>query len=152
MQIYRIGKVSELTGLSLRTIRYYEEQGLLSAKRSSGGQRYYTDQDIVYLKRIIELKELDFSLEEIKKIVKLKSIDQTGDERRRELLRQYRSKLSEDLEKKKKLESHIVELEWHVKQLEKAEGGFTSCPGILCVSCEYKRKCIFFRDQEANNQ
>lgn len=152
MKMYRIGKISELTGLTLRTIRYYEEQGLLTARRTSGGQRYYTDQDVVYIKRIIELKELGFSIDEIKHIVKMKSIDESGDERRRELLRQYRSKLSEDLEKKKKLESHIQELEWHVQQLEKAEGGFTSCPGLLCVSCEYKKKCIFFRDEEARSQ
>ena len=152
MQMYKIGKVSELTGLSLRTIRYYDEQGLLTAKRTAGGQRYYTDQDIVYLKRIVELKGLDFSLEEIAKIIKLKASDSTGDERRAELLRQYRSKLSEDLERVRKLKIHIEELEWHVKQLEKAEGGFTSCPGASCVACEYKRKCIFFKDQEAKSQ
>lgn len=151
MQRYKIGKVSELTGLSLRTIRYYEEQGLLSAKRTSGGQRYYTDQDIVYLKRIIELKELDFSLDEIKKIIKLKSVDVSGDERREELLRQYRSKLSADLERMKKLQAHIQEIEWHVKQLERAEGGFTSCPGPLCAACNYKSKCIFFRETEAKS-
>ena len=148
MQKYKIGKVSELTGLSLRTIRYYDQEGLLNAKRTPGGQRYYTDQDVVYLKRIVELKGLDFSLDEISRIIKLKDSDSTGDERRAELLRQYRSKLSEDLERVNKIQRHIEELEWHVKQLEKAEGGFTSCPGALCVACEYKRKCIFFKGQD----
>ncbi len=152
MQRYKIGKVASITGLSLRTIRYYDEQGLLSAKRTAGGQRYYSDQDIVYLKRIVELKHLGFSLDEISKIIKLKGSDSSGDERREELLRQYRSKLSEDLERFKKLQSHIAELEWHVKQLEKAEGSFTSCPGSLCGACEYKKKCIFFKDQEAKHQ
>ena len=149
MQKYKIGKVSELTGLSLRTIRYYDQEGLLSAKRNSGGQRYYTDQDIVYLKRIIELKDLDFSLDEISKIINLKDSDESGDERRAELLRQYRAKLSYDLERMQKLKSHIDELEWHVKQLEKAEGGFTSCPGARCAACEYKDKCIFFKEKES---
>ncbi len=152
MQRYKIGKIAELTGLTLRTIRYYEEEGLLSAKRTDGGQRYYSDQDIVYLKRIIELKELGFTLDEIKKIIRLKSSDSSGDERRKELLRQYRAKVSEDMEKIKKLQAHVDELDWHVKQLERAEGSFTSCPGSLCAACEYKSKCIFFRDPEANCQ
>ena len=152
MSKYKIGKVSKLTGLSLRTIRYYDEQGLLNAKRTAGGQRYYSDQDVVYLKRIVELKGLDFSLEEISRIIKLKDSDTSGDERRQELLRQYRSKFSEDLERMKKLQKHIEELEWHVKQLEMAEGSFTSCPGALCAACEYKKKCIFFREQEAKSQ
>lgn len=146
MQKYKIGAVATLTGLSLRTIRYYDEEGLLPAKRTSGGQRYYSDQDVVYLKRIIELKDLGFSLDEISKIVNLRASDSTGDERRAELLRQYRAKLSADLERVKKIQSHIDELEWHVRQLEKAEGGFTSCPGALCVACEYKSKCIFFKE------
>ena len=73
---YRIGEVSEHTSLSLRTIRYYEEEGLITSHRSKGGQRWYTDQDIVYLKRIIELKGLGFSLSEIRRIIELKAEDE----------------------------------------------------------------------------
>ena len=39
----RIGEVAERAGVSVRSLRYYEEQGLLSSTRSSGGQRHYTD-------------------------------------------------------------------------------------------------------------
>ncbi|MCR4676834.1 MAG: MerR family transcriptional regulator [Sphaerochaetaceae bacterium] len=146
MKRYRIGEISRLSGLTLRTIRYYGELGLLSEARSKGGQRYYTDEDLVYLKRIIELKSLGFSLEEIEKIIRLRSEDKSGNKRRTELLTQYRSKLSQDIERMKSLQSHIDELNWHIKQLEGAEDGFKSCPGSLCVSCEHKTKCIFFRE------
>ncbi|GAB3218153.1 MerR family transcriptional regulator [Kineococcus gypseus] len=37
----RIGEVAALAGVSVRALRYYEEQGLLSAERSAGGQRHY---------------------------------------------------------------------------------------------------------------
>ena len=141
---YRIGAISALTSLSLRTIRYYEEEGLIKSRRSAGGQRWYTEEDIVYLKRIIELKGLGFSLSEIRKIIELKEEDESGNKRRSELLAQYRKKLSEDRMKMEALQSHIDELEWHVHQLEKAEDGFTSCPGALCASCEYSARCIFF--------
>ena len=145
---YRIGEVSEHTGLSLRTIRYYEEEGLITSERSAGGQRWYTDQDIVYLKRIIELKGLGFSLSEIRRIIELKAEDESGNKRRAELLSQYRQKISEDMKKLEVLKAHIDELEWHVHQLEKAEDGFTACPGALCASCGYKSRCVFFRVPE----
>lgn len=145
MKRYRIGEIAKLSGLTLRTIRYYGELGLLSDVRGVGGQRYFTDQDLVYLKRIIELKGLGFSLEEIAKIIRMKDQDQSGNKRRTELLTQYRSKLSEDLEKIKVLQEHIDELKWHIAQLESAEDGFTDCPGSACAGCEHKNRCIFFK-------
>ncbi|MCX5117128.1 MerR family transcriptional regulator [Micromonospora sp. NBC_00362] len=47
----RIGELATKTGVSVRALRYYEEQGLLAATRSSGGQRHYLDDavDRVYL-------------------------------------------------------------------------------------------------------
>ncbi|MCG5435187.1 MerR family transcriptional regulator [Micromonospora foliorum] len=47
----RIGELATKTGVSVRALRYYEEQGLLTSARSSGGQRHYLDDavDRVYL-------------------------------------------------------------------------------------------------------
>ena len=42
----RIGELATKTGVSVRALRYYEEQGLLAAARSSGGQRHYPDNAI----------------------------------------------------------------------------------------------------------
>jgi len=54
---YRIGEVAAKVGLTERTIRYYEERGLLeSVKRLDGGQRVYTDDDVRRLKFILKLK------------------------------------------------------------------------------------------------
>ena len=99
MKRYRIGEMAALSSLSERTIRYYEEQGLIKAGRSDGGQRWYTDEDLVYLKRIIELKCLGFSLQEIKRIFEMKDSDHSGNLRREALLNEYRKKLAEDLVK-----------------------------------------------------
>ena len=146
MKRYRIGEIARLSGLTLRTIRYYGELGLLSDGRTSGGQRYFSDQDLVYLKRIVELKGLGFSLEEISRIIKLKAEDETGNKRRTELLAQYRSKLSAEIERMNTLQNHINELKWHIDQLESAEDAFKACPGPACASCEHKTRCIFFRE------
>lgn len=147
MKRYRIGEIAALSSLSERTIRYYEEQGLIRARRSEGGQRWYTDEDLVYLKRIIELKGLGFSLQEVRRIFELKDADRSGNLRREALLAEYRKKLAADMEKLEELKKHIDELEWHVHQLEKAEDGFTECPGSLCASCQYRSRCTFFRSE-----
>ena len=147
MRRYRIGEMASLSSLSERTIRYYEEQGLIKAGRSEGGQRWYADEDLVYLRRIIELKGLGFSLVEIRRIFELKDSDRSGNLRRKALLSEYRKKLDEDLGKLEALQKHIDELEWHIHQLEKAEDGFTECPGALCASCQYRTRCTFFRSE-----
>ncbi|MEY9855842.1 DNA-binding transcriptional MerR regulator [Catenulispora sp. GAS73] len=51
----RIGELAERTGVSIRSLRYYEEQGLLASIRSAGGHRHYTDEEVdrvAYLQRL----------------------------------------------------------------------------------------------------
>ena len=66
-----IGQVANVTGLTQRTIRYYEELGLLPApERTQGDFRLYTLQDVRRLSEIARLKELfGFTLAEIKEII-----------------------------------------------------------------------------------
>ena len=64
----RIGKVAERLGVTTRTIRYYEELGLLGAgaKRSKGAHRLYGEADIAHLKEVLRLRDLlGLSLESI---------------------------------------------------------------------------------------
>jgi MerR family transcriptional regulator, repressor of the yfmOP operon len=68
----RIGEVAELTGSTPRTIRYYEEIGLLpeAADRVSGKRRLYTEADVDRLRELIRLRELlNLSLDELKQLV-----------------------------------------------------------------------------------
>ena len=63
---YRIGELAAIVGMTERTIRYYEEVGLLdSVKRLEGGTRIYTDEDVRRLKFIRKLKVLGLSLQEM---------------------------------------------------------------------------------------
>ena len=64
-----IGDVCRQTGLSARTIRYYEEVGLLpGVRRRSGGRRIYGDDELERLRFIQRLKALGLSLAEIKEL------------------------------------------------------------------------------------
>ena len=66
---YRIGELASKVGLTERTIRYYQERGLLeSVKRLDGGQRVYTDDDVRRLKFIQKLKVLGLSLAEMQEL------------------------------------------------------------------------------------
>ncbi len=63
---YRIGEIGTLLDLSTRTIRYYEEIGLLNTvKRIEGGRRIYTEDDLRRLRFIKKLKLLGLSLGEM---------------------------------------------------------------------------------------
>ena len=67
-----IGEISRLVGLSQRTIRYYEEIGLLhSVRRIENGKRVYTDHDVRRLKFINRLKVLGLSLAEMVELEKI---------------------------------------------------------------------------------
>ena len=68
----QIGEVAERIGLSLRTIRYYEEVGLaVPSARSDGGFRLYVEADVERLRVIMQMKPLGFSLEEMRELLAL---------------------------------------------------------------------------------
>lgn len=80
----QIGEVAEQTGLSLRTIRYYEEVGLVApAGRTSGGFRLYSENDVARLRLVRRMKPLEFSLEEMRRVLAVLDGLETadGDER-----------------------------------------------------------------------
>lgn len=57
--MYKIDEVTKQVGLTKRTLRYYEEIGLIHPpERSEGNIRLYTDEDIARIKRIVEAKEV----------------------------------------------------------------------------------------------
>jgi MerR family transcriptional regulator, repressor of the yfmOP operon len=69
---YRIGELAERLGLTERTIRYYEELGLLeSVKRLEGGTRVYTDDDVRRLRFVQKLKMLGLTLQEMLELERL---------------------------------------------------------------------------------
>ncbi|AIE59993.1 MerR family transcriptional regulator [Bacillus methanolicus] len=71
----KIDDVAKQSGLSKRTIRYYEEIGLLpSPPRSKGGTRLYTQEHVEFLKKITITKEvLGFSLQELQRFISLQN-------------------------------------------------------------------------------
>ncbi|MEA1853801.1 MerR family transcriptional regulator [Cytobacillus sp. OWB-43] len=68
---WTVGDLSKLTGLTFRTLRYYDQISLLSpSEYSESGHRLYDEEDILILFQILTLKDLGLSLEEIKSTLK----------------------------------------------------------------------------------
>jgi MerR family transcriptional regulator, thiopeptide resistance regulator len=64
---WKVGELAGRTGLSVRTLHYYDEIGLLSpSRRTEGGHRLYTADDVVRLQQIKSLQHLGFTLKEIR--------------------------------------------------------------------------------------
>src|SRR5690606_14533227 len=65
--MYTIGKLSKNTGVTVRTLDYYDEIGLVKpSSKTSGGHRLYDEDDVMRLERVLALKYMGFSLEQLK--------------------------------------------------------------------------------------
>lgn len=72
-----IGELAKLMNITVRTLQYYDKEGLLTpSSKSEGGRRLYTKKDVVKLHQILSFKYLGFSLEDIKhKLISLDNPD-----------------------------------------------------------------------------
>ena len=76
----QIGEVAETVGLSIRTIRHYDELGVVvPSARSAGGFRLYTDVDVERLLYVKQLKPLGFTLDEVQLLVSLRDDAASGE-------------------------------------------------------------------------
>ena len=112
MKYYKIGQLANLVGVSPRTIRYYEEIGLLnSIKRMEGGKRVYTGQDCQRLQFIKRLKHLGLTLAEMQELEDIYRIHRTNKKvlpRLLELLDGHVEKIEERVQNLEKLRSEIL--------------------------------------------
>jgi DNA-binding transcriptional MerR regulator len=110
---HQIGELANLVNMSPRTIRYYEEIGLLnSVKRIEGGKRVYTERDIQRLRFITRLKHLGLTLSEMSELEDIYQIHRTNKKvlpRLLELLDNHAVKIDERINHLTKLKADILE-------------------------------------------
>ncbi|MFP3919326.1 MerR family DNA-binding transcriptional regulator [Lysinibacillus telephonicus] len=98
-----IKEVAKQFNVSTRTLRYYEEIGLLHPSRSISNQRTFSKKEIAKLKLILRGKKFGFSLEEIKEMVLLFDVDRTG-------IQQLERTVNYGEQKMKEIDEKIAEL------------------------------------------
>ena len=118
----RIGELAELAGVTPRTLRYYEDLGLLGPNERAGqGFRYYSEAELHRLKKIDMLKQLGLSLEEIGEVLPLYCNDATrlrGKQRVLEILQTHLAETDEKIESlqrfRSELQANIVRLQEYI--------------------------------------
>ncbi|GGG14854.1 GntR family transcriptional regulator [Paenibacillus albidus] len=111
-QFYTIGHVSRICGISIQTLRYYDNVGLVCPSRTDPftHYRYYSNMDILLVKIVQDLKSLRFSLEEIGNILKQSGLDG--------LIAAMKVKKQETLEEIQRLQLTHTTIENRIGQLD----------------------------------
>ena len=103
----RIGEVARLTGTTPRTVRYYEEIGLLPepSQREPGAHRAYTDADVERIRELVHLRDLlGVSLEELRELV-------AAEDARAALRREWRSGVEDPARRREILEEALAHVD-----------------------------------------
>lgn len=118
---YRIGDLAQEFDVTLRTLRFYEDKGLISPRRV-GTTRHYNDRDRARLKLILFAKKVGFSLVEIREIIQI--CDKRGDLKNplASLKDRFQIKLVDLMAQKVEIEQAIEELS---AQLTAKDGPFS---------------------------
>lgn len=110
----KVGELAKQTGLSVRTLHYYDEIGLLSpSRRTEAGHRLYTAGDVVRLRQIKSLRYLGFSLEEIRRTL------DGSDFSPRRVIELHLSWLREQIELQQKLCNRLEQIAARLSSKEK---------------------------------
>jgi MerR family transcriptional regulator, repressor of the yfmOP operon len=135
---FRIGEVAERTGLTPRTIRYYEEIGLLpSAERRKGEHRLYDDADVERLQELKRLRDLlNLSLDELKQLVEA--------EEARAAIRRKLQSTDSDAERLRLLDEALPHVETQLELVRRRKEELTRLEAELVA----KRKRIHERRRE----
>jgi DNA-binding transcriptional MerR regulator len=112
--MFQINELSKHANVSPKTIRYYEDVGLLASPvRASNNYRLYDERDVERLRFIRSARSLDFSIEEIAQVVSTLDRQETPCNHVVELLRKHLSEIEtriQDLEKLKEELTHLYEI------------------------------------------
>lgn len=97
--VLSIGEVSALTGLAPPTLRFYEQEGLLTAlRRNAAGQRVFTDEDVAWLRVCVKLRSSGMPLPEIRRYAQLAREGDGTEPQRYEILRRHEARVQQQID------------------------------------------------------
>ena len=109
---YLIKDASKKLNISIYTLRYYDKEGLTPfVKKDENGVRKYTDEDLEWIRMLINLRDIDMPISNIKEYIELYLKGDETIEQRRDLMCRYREYI------KKKVEDTIRNLEMATEKL-----------------------------------
>jgi DNA-binding transcriptional MerR regulator len=115
----RIGDVAKALGTTTRTLRFYEEAGLITPRRSSRGTRIYSNSDLERIGAILMLARLGVPIQEMSRIASIRSGSRTGNESSRAVtkhLEKMKQTAEQRLEEYRKLLGDVEQAAMLVEQ------------------------------------
>lgn len=94
-QLFSISALAKEFNISTRTIRYYEEIGLLKPERTEGGQRVFSKKEKTRLQLVFRGKKYGFSLDEIREMIQLFDQDPSGRQQLKRTIEYGKEKVEE---------------------------------------------------------
>jgi len=123
--IYTIKQISNITGLSVHTLRYYEKIGLLNrVDRDGNGYRQYTESDISWINFLIRLRVTGMPVAEMKQFSDLRSQGDSTLSLRRELLEKHQKNVLEQI---KDLKENLYKIEEKIHYYNELEESKAKC-------------------------
>ncbi|WP_441930974.1 MerR family transcriptional regulator [Paenibacillus sp. 2TAF8] len=111
MQTMTRGQLAKKTGVSMATLRYYEDSGILPAPhRSSNGYRVYTEDYLVKVKFIKDAQMLGYSLKAIQETLELLSNDDMEKETLKTLVRERIADIQQHIDHLEQMQRHLAGL------------------------------------------
>ncbi|KNZ40492.1 MerR family transcriptional regulator [Acetobacterium bakii] len=91
--MYRIGLFSKICKITVKTLRYYDEVGLVTPAfiDAENGYRYYTNDQLVIVHQVVSLRQMGFSIDEISAMLKHENVDGILEQRKSELVGQLKN-------------------------------------------------------------
>ena len=106
----KIGDIAKRLDTTVRTLRFYEEEGLIQPRRSSGGTRLYDEADLARFEALLTLTRLDIPLQSIRELTAIRANSRTGNEASHQVdekLQAMRDGLKAQLQAMRKAEQDI---------------------------------------------
>lgn len=94
---YSIGEFSKLTGLGIHTLRYYEQEGLITPERNSRNRRCYSDKDLAWIQFIKRLRDTGMPVKAMQHYARLRAEGTVTLQERMDMLIAYREALGEQI-------------------------------------------------------
>ncbi|KOX43432.1 MerR family transcriptional regulator [Streptomyces purpurogeneiscleroticus] len=123
--MYTVTQLAKDLGVTARTVRFYEDKGLLTPQRA-GNTRVYTHRDRARLILILRGKRLGFSLREIKEYLDLYDADPTQQEQLRALLKRIQTRIGSLVDQEQALVETLAELRAIEQQAQDALAALAS--------------------------
>ncbi len=134
-ELLKIGDFARLAETNLRTLRYYEELGLLSpSHRSQGGFRYYRRTDVNRVNMIRDLQELGLQLEKIRELISVRAEGEPGNV----FLARVRQALTEQ---ERMLAERQRSIDEQRQRIQAALGKLSECQGCSNSPCAQNNHC-----------